>query len=450
MLRYLVVPIVLFSSLAASQELQTYAFRGVHVIPMDTETILQDQTVVVSGGRITAIGAADSVTVPSDAVLIEAEGRYLMPGLAEMHGHVPGTGDQQYLKDVLFLYVANGVTTVRGMLGQPTHLELRMQIAEHEVIGPRLITSGPSLRGGRVDSPEHARQIVVEQAAAGYDFIKIHPGITRAQYDAGARAAAEAGLRLAGHVPEEVGISHALASNQASIDHLDGYAQYLVPPGVDISNRDPGYYGVNLLDLIDEDRIVQAARETRDAGVWVVPTQILFEQRISPTPARELAAREDMVYMPPAMVERWVQAKERTLDSISVPDGATRLVDVRRRLIKALHDEGAGLLLGSDAPQVFNVPGFSIHHELRSIMDSGLTAYEALRTGTVAPAEFFGAADEFGSIRVGLAADFVLVEGNPLENAAVAGRPTGVMLRGLWLDRGRIDEGLAAIAARQR
>ena len=451
MLRYLTVPTLFVSALAVAQELPTYAFHGVHVLPMDTEAVLEDQTVVVSDGRIAALGAADEVSVPRGAMLIEAEGRYLMPGLAEMHAHVPGPDDRQYLEDVLFLYVANGVTTARGMLGQPSHLELRTQIDRHEVLGPRLITAGPSLRGGTVDSPEHARAIVLGQAEAGYDFVKIHAGITRAQYDAAAQAAAESGLRLAGHVPEDVGIAHALRTGQASIDHLDGYAQYLVSPQIDISNRDIGHYGMNLLDLMEPERIVQAARETRDAGVWVVPTQILYEQRVSPTPARELGARADMAYMPRAMVQRWIRGKEEVLAMISaVPDGGARLLDVRRRLIKALHDEGAGLLLGSDAPQVFNVPGFSVHHELRAIMDAGLTPYEALRTGTVAPAEYFGAQGEFGRVSVGLAADLILVDANPLEDAAVASRPLGVMVRGLWLDRAQLDDGLAAVAARQR
>jgi len=452
MLRCLVVSTLLLSSFAASQELETYAFRGVHVLPMETEHVLENQTVVVSDGRIAQIGAIDDVLVPHDAIVIEAEGRYLMPGLAEMHGHVPGTEDAQYLKDVLFLYVANGVTTVRGMLGRPTHLRLRAQIARHEMLGPRLITSGPSLRGGRVDSPEQARRIVLEQAEAGYDFVKIHPGLTRTVFDAAVQAAAEAGTRIAGHVPTDVGVGHALEVGQASIDHLDGYAQYLVPPGVDLSTTEPGYYGMNLLDLIDEDRIRQAAIDTREAGVWVVPTQTLIEQRVVSSPSsRDLAARPEMAYMPGAMVEGWVQSKERILATTSaIPDGGRRLVEMRRRLIKALHDEGAGLLLGSDAPQVFNVPGFSLHHELRAIMSAGLSPYEALRTGTVAPAEFFSARDEFGGVRVGLAADLILVDGNPLQDATAVRRPLGVMVRGLWLDRTALDEGLAAIANRHR
>ncbi len=452
MLRYLIVPTLLFFTIAAAQESESYAFVGVHVVSMDSDDVLTDQTVLVSSGRISALGAAGNVEIPGDAVVIEGEGRYLMPGLTEMHGHVPGSDDSQYLEDVLFLYVANGVTTVRGMQGQPGHLELRAQLASHEILGPRFITSGPGLNGNRIDGPDDARRLVLEQAQAGYDFIKLLRGLSRAEFDAAVEAGAEAGIALAGHVSEDVGVGRALEARQATIDHLDGYIQYLVPSQADLANREPGFYGVNLLDLVDEDRLIQAAIDTREAGVWIVPTQALVEHVAMPSPtAQERAAGPAMAYMPPDIVQGWIASKERILGTISeIPAGGSRLQEIRRRLIKAMHDEGVRLLLGSDAPQIFSVPGFSLHQELGLIVDAGLSPYEALRTGTVAPAEFFAAEDEFGRIRAGLAADFILVEGNPLENVAAASRPHGVMVRGVWLDRARLDEGLATIAARHR
>ncbi len=450
MLRYLIIPTLLFFTITTAQEPQSYAFQGVHVLSMDSDNVLRDQTVVVSGDRIIAIGSAQNIEIPGDAVVIEAEGLYLLPGLAEMHGHVPGIDDTQYLEDILFLYVANGVTTVRGMLGQPTHLGLREQIANHEILGPRFYTSGPSLRGGRVGGPDNARRIVLEQAEAGYDFVKVHPGLTRAEFDAAVEAGVEGGIDLAGHVSVNYGVGRALEARQATIDHLDGYVQYLIPPEADHSGTQAGFYGVNLLDLIDEDRITQVARETRDAGVWNVPTQSLIEHRVVPETSAEIAQRPEMAYMPRSMIQNWIQSNERVRGTISSPNAGNRLLEIRQHLIKALHDEGAGLLLGSDAPQVFNVPGFSIHHELRGIVAAGLTPYEALRTGTVAPAEFFEAEDEFGRISVGLAADLVLVEDNPFEDVAAVSRPLGVMVRGEWLDRSRLDDGLAAIAGRHR
>ena len=195
---------------------------------------------------------------------------------------------------------------------------------------------------------------MLQQQQAGYDFIKLLRGLSRAEFDAAVEAGAEAGIALAGHVSEDVGVGRALEAHQATIDHLDGYIQYLVSPEVNLSNSEPGFYGVNLLDVVDEDRLVQAAIDTREAGVWIVPTQALVEHIALPSPtAQEQAARPEMAYMPPDIVQGWIASKERLFGAISsIPDGGSRLQALRRRLIKTMHDEGMNLLLGSDAPQI--------------------------------------------------------------------------------------------------
>ena len=243
MFRYNIFAVLVLTTSATAQELPTYVFSDVNVLTMEATESIDNRTVVVTDGRIAAIGLPGDVEVPPDAVVIDASGRYLMPGLTEMHGHVPGSDDRQYLEDVLFLYVANGVTTVRGMQGREGHLELRGQIDRHEVLGPRFITSGPALNGNVVDGPDEARQFVLDQADAGYDFIKLLRGLSRAEFDAAVQAAAEVGTHVAGHVSEDVGVARALAARQATIDHLDGFPQYLLPPEVDQSAIDPGFYG---------------------------------------------------------------------------------------------------------------------------------------------------------------------------------------------------------------
>ena len=441
-----------FSAIASAQESPVYAFLNANVITLNDEEILPGQTVIVVDGRIDSIMSVASVTVPPDSITIDASDSYLIPGLTEMHGHVPSATDQQYLEDVLFLYVANGVTTVRGMQGREGHIELRGQLARHEVLGPRFITSGPALSGNVVDGPDEARQLVLDQAAAGYDFIKVLRGLTRVEFDAAVQAAAEAGTYLAGHVPEEVGVARALEAGQATIDHLDGYPQYMVSPEFDPSSTDAGFYGVNLLEMIDDEQIAQVARETRDAGVWIVPTNTMIANVALASPsAEELAARPQMAYLPPDLVQGWVQSKQGRVGTINrEPGDGRRLVELRHRMVRIMHEEGVGLLLGSDAPQFFNVPGFSLHNELAYMVDAGLSPYEALRMGTVAPADFFDAGDEFGRIAIGLAADLVLLADNPLEDVGAASRPLGVMVRGEWLDRDALDAGLAAIADRHR
>lgn len=442
----------LLTSATAAQQDPAYVFQGVNLVTLRAEEVLPGQTVLIADGRIAAMGPGDSVTVPPDAVAIDASGLYLMPGLTEMHGHVPSPEDRQYLQDVLFLYVANGVTTVRGMQGREGHIELRGRIDRHEVLGPRFITSGPALTGNAVDGPDEARQLVLDQVAAGYDFIKLLRGLTREEFDAAVQAAAEAGTHVAGHVSEDVGVARALQAGQATIDHLDGYPRYLLPPEIDPSSTDAGFYGVNLLEWMDDERIRQVARETRDAGVWIVPTNTMIANVALTSPsAEDLAARPQMAYLPPDLVQGWVQSKQGRVDTINrEPDAGRRLVELRNRIVGIMHEEGVGLLLGSDAPQFFNVPGFSLHNELAYMVEAGLSPYEALHMGTVAPADFFDAEDEFGRIAVGLAADLVLLADNPLEDVGAASRPLGVMVRGEWLDRARIDAGLADIAARYR
>ncbi|MGB5622871.1 MAG: amidohydrolase family protein [Gammaproteobacteria bacterium] len=426
---------------------ETVAFIGVNVVPMGREVVLTDQTVLVEDETIRTIGPRGSVPVPEGARAIDASGQYLLPGLAEMHAHIPGRRQREgWLQEVLFLYVANGVTTARGMLGAPCHLQLREQVARHEVLGPRVFTSGPSLNGNSVYGVEQARDMVTEQAGKGYDFLKLHPGLSADEYRAIATTAAELEIPFAGHVPEDVGLRMAFASSQATIEHLDGYMQALLPPGSDATS-DPGFFGLGLVGQVDPNLIPQLARETSESGVWNVPTLSLIENFVLPEDPMVKAMEPGMQYVPRDMLRGWIASKRGTLDAPDYDaDAAERLVVIRAALVKAMHDKGAGLLLGSDAPQVFNVPGFSIHHELDALVNAGLTPFQALRTGTVYPAAFFGAADRFGSVAEGLEADLILVRSNPLLGVATLREPLGVMVRGHWLDRAEIDRRLGQLA----
>jgi len=430
-----------FSSFAAST-----VFVNVNVVPMGTDEILHERTVVVTDGVIAVIGKVDEVPLPDDAEVVDGTDRYLMPGLAEMHGHVPPAASEN-LERILSLFIANGVTTVRGMLGEPGHLELRDAIRRREVRGPRLITSGPSFNGQSVDGPKHASEMVRRQQAAGYDFLKIHPGLSRDEFDAIAATADEAGIPFAGHVPEDVGVEAALDAGIASIDHLDGYMQLLLPADVDPSGGFGGFFGLLIAGAALEERIPAVARATADAGVWNVPTESLFEHVTSPVPPEELADWPEMKYMPAETVRQWEQRKAEIIgDPNYDPEVAARAAELRRKLIVALSDAGAGLLLGSDSPQIFNVPGFALHRELEYLVDAGLTPYQALATGTVNPARFFGLSASVGAVQTGLEADLILLDDNPLDNIEATRRIHGVMLRGEWISREDLDQLLETFA----
>ena len=405
-------------------------FVNVNVVPMNTETIVPGQTVVVADGIIVAIGDVDVVPVPEDAEVVDGTDRYLMPGLTEMHAHVPATaaGD---LDRIFTLFVANGVTTVRSMLGHRSHLRLREEILEAQVFRPRLITSGPSLNGNSVAGAADGERTVREQHAAGYDFIKLHPGLSTDEFLAIAEAANELGMPFAGHVPVAVGVQGALRAGMATIDHLDGYLASLLPANHDTSGGYGGFFDVLLADEAITKKIAGIAAATARAGTWNVATQSLFEHRVSQVSPDELRNRPEMRYMPRATVRRWAATKERQLNERGFnADVAARAIEIRRMIIHALHEAGAGLLLGSDAPQVFNVPGFSLHQELEFLVLAGLTPFEALQSGTTAVATFLGI--NTGEVSVGREADLVLLDANPLSDISNTHRIHGVMLRGTW------------------
>ncbi len=432
------------------EELQgsSLAFRHVSVLPMTEEAVRADQTVWILNHKIHQIGPEGTVELPVGTREIDGTGSYLLPGLAEMHAHIPQQ-NRALMEETLFLYLSQGITTIRGMLGHPDHLVLREDVRSGNIGGPQIFTAGPSLNGTSAPDIATATQMVQDQQAAGYDFLKLHPGLSRTVFDAIVATAREVGIPYSGHISAEVGIHHALASDYASIDHLDRYLDGLIPPSAGLDPAENGFFGLNYTDQMDPAGIEALARETQKAGVWNVPTMSMLVRWVGPVSADELAAAPEMQYMNPQTVDNWKKGKfSMTSYESWNPERVERFFTLRRQMLKALQEAGAGILLGSDAPQVFNVPGFSIHHELAEMVASGLTPYEALRSGTALPALFFGQQGAFGTLEPGAAADLILVRANPLEEVSHLRNPLGVMVKGQWLDQATLEAGLAKIAAR--
>ena len=447
----LVVMAVAAPARAAAPAPAPTLFTGATVITLSGAGTLLRHDVLVVDGRIARVAPAGTVEAPPGTRRVEAAGRYLIPGLAEMHAHLPGPERREYAEDVLLLYVAHGITTVRGMLGHPWHLELRESIAARETLGPRVYTAGPSLNGGSAPDAATARRMVREQKAAGYDFLKLHPGLKREVFDAIAEEARNAGIPFSGHVSEDVGLARSLEAGQRAIDHLDGYMQALVEPGCFDGPVAAGIFGIGLTRCASAARIPAAVKMTRDAGTWMAPTEVLLERWVYPPDLEALRRDPASRYVPDAVLEQWYAGRVRFLGAAALPaDVAEKFVSLRRELIRQLHAGGVPLLLASDAPQVFTIPGESALAELELYVAAGLTPAEALTTGTVNPARFYAAGDVFGSVSEGLEADLVLLEGNPLEDISQVRRIAGVMVRGRWLDRGELDARLDALAARQR
>jgi imidazolonepropionase-like amidohydrolase len=327
--------------------------------------------------------------------------------------------------------VDGGIGLVRGMLGHPRHLEIRKRAASGAIVSPVIYTSGPPLNGNSVPGAEVAAKLVREQQEAGYDLLKIHPGITREAFETLASTAKEVGIRFSGHVPVDVGVYRALELGYETIDHLDGYVEALAG----LVGKPSQFFGVNMIAAIDESKIPDLVAKTKAAGTWMVPTEALIENVVGTISIDELKARPEIVkHATPNEIAAWTKTKEGLAAGVSAAD-RQRFVDTRRKLIRALHSGGVPFLLGSDAPQMWNIPGYSVHRELQSLVAAGLTPYQALHTGTVNVARFYRREKTSGAIAAGMNADMFLVTGNPLENINRTMDIVGVMLRGKYYAR---------------
>ncbi|REG29763.1 imidazolonepropionase-like amidohydrolase [Archangium gephyra] len=420
----------------------TVAFVDVNVVPMDSERLLAHQTVVVRGERIVALGPVDATPVPVGAARVEGRGRYLMPGLADMHLHlVPGTGQpEDPAGQVLALLLANGVTSARALGGpKDTSRLVRDRVARGEVLGPTLRVAAPSLHGKSVQGPEQARQRVREYKAAGYDLLKTHGSLGRETYDAMMSEARAQGLAVSGHVTPDVGLFHALESGQ-QIEHLDGYLNELLPEN-DSARQEVGQVEVGEpLERMEPARIPALAEATRKAGVWSSPTLALFETVTSPEGVESLRTRPELRYAKQASVEAWTQMLANDSQMTSAPAGRKhRFAELRRQVTRGLYTAGAKLLVGSDSPQLFMVAGFAVHREMEALAAAGIPPYGVLEAATRNAAEYLGEAGTWGTVAEGRRADLLLLEANPLEDVKHTRDIAGVMVRGQWLPRSELD-----------
>lgn len=435
-----------FSFSAFSQQLidsreREIVFTSVNVVPMDSEKIIANSMVMVKDGKVTAIGK--KLKYGRNALVIDAKGKYLIPGLAEMHAHVPPNENIESHKEVLFLFAANGITTIRGMLGHPKHLELRSMINSGEVFGPRFYTTGPSFNGLSVKTAERGAAMVREQKTAGYDYLKLHPGLTKETFAAISSTANEVGIPFAGHVSFGVGVWRAIDAGYSSIDHMDGFVEAMVPGIESMVEQQTGLFGMFVAEKADVSVMPKLMKELKEKNIWVVPTQSLADRWFAANYTGDDFLKDpDSKYMDKKIVNQWIDTKKNLManaqyDAKKIDD----FIKLRRKLIYECQQNGVGLLLGCDAPQIFNVPGFSTHNELKYLVDAGLTPYQALRTGTVNVAKYLNLADA-GTIKPGAIADLVLIEGNPLTDITNTKKVEGVMVRGKWLSKNEIKAGL--------
>ncbi len=423
-----IIFLIFLTLFSLSANAENTVINNVTVLTMDDKGVLSGATVVVVNDRITYAGPPAAAPMPGNVDnIIDGTGKFLMPGLAEMHGHLPSSGwSRERQERILFLYLAGGVTTVRGMLGDPIQFELRKEITAGTMDGPVLYLAAPSMNGNSVSSPADGRAKIQRYAAQGWDLQKIHPGLTRAEYEAIANEANKLNFPFGGHVPADVGIERALGAGQISIDHMDGYLQMV---------------GGDKREMTDDD--FRAMIEmTKHSGSWVVPTHELFNVLIGGGDVAALTARPENRYLTPDALASY-QRRAANANSSANP----LAVKNRNRLLKALADAEVNLALGSDAPQLFSVPGFSIWREIQSMQAAGLTAAQILKSGTSAPGRYFADKDTFGTVAAGSRADLILLNRNPFEDIEAVFDQAGVMAAGKWYSRADIDARLDTISA---
>ena len=416
----------------ASAQAPTTAFSHVTVIDGRSPEPRSDRSVVIRGNRIIAEGPAAAVRIPGGARVIDGRGKFLIPGLWDMHVHTVMPGG----RDVLKLYIANGVTGVRDMAGEwATLTKWRSAIANGSLIGPRIIASGPYLEGGDqpiphllVKTPADAAPAVDSLVKLGVDFIKVHGQLTPESYFAIARAARARRIPFAGHVSRTVGAAAASDSGQASIEHILAVPNPCTPAEVvALAPRFPVQAALGRCDTLDQAPLYAKLKHN---GTWVVPT-LVAQVEVSLWPKRELPGDSVASYLPDSL-RTYVAGIFPMVDSVP-PDAdvnGRKLFDKRVAVTGALFRAGVGVMAGTDAPLRNSPPGFGLHEELIHLTRAGLTPFEALRSATLEPARFLGIVDSLGTVEVGKVADLVLLAANPLADIRNSSRSVVVMANG--------------------
>ena len=412
------------------------AFVHVNVIPMNVPGILRGQTVLVRDGRIVAIGPDRAISLPRDATRIDGRGRYLLPGLVDAHVHL---FDESSIPDFA-MYLASGVTTIRNMQGAPLHLRLRDELARGLRLGPTLYTTSAFAEGDAVRSPAEALAFVQKARADGYDAIKLHSPLPPALFHAVAEEARRTGMPLVGHAPgKEVSLAEAVASGQRTIEH----AESLLQEGTDQQQPNDA----------DIEPIVRALAAR---SVCVTPTLVVFQNVIRMTeqyPALVgLLARPELRYVDPALRANWQPDSNEYVTrwrghETEIPGALAkfqRQFAWMQRLTKALADAGVSVIAGTDASGAMVLPGFSLQEEIELLHAAGLSRAQALSAATRDAAACMGGEREFGTIRVGMRADLLLLASNPLEHLSALAAPVGVMARGRWLPAAQLRNQLRA------
>jgi imidazolonepropionase-like amidohydrolase len=460
-MKHLLRALLLTLLAAASASPKSLVLRHVNIVDVNAGTVRRDMTVEIAGNRIAAIspGAAD---VPPDANVVDASGKYVIPGLWDMHVH-------WYDKRYLPLFIANGVTGMRQMWGMPEHHQWRIDINTGSLVGPREVIASAIIDGPKpiwpnsvaVKDAAEGRAAVIREKEKGADFIKVYSLLPRDAFMGIVAEAKEQHISFAGHVPNSVRASEASDAGMKSMEHLSGVLlecsthedairQALEDASAENTAavmRAGRAHARELLETWDDARAAALFAHFLKNGTWQCPT-LTVNRAFAYLDDPNLAGDPRLRYMPEAIRQSWDPKNDFRSREVTPEDYATRKATFARQLqiVGAMRRAGVDILAGTDVLNPYCFPGFSLHDELALLVQAGLPPLDALRAATTNPARFLGTS-EFGGVEEGRIADLVVLDANPLEDIHNTRRINAVIFDGKYYPRRALDRMLRDVEA---
>ena len=422
---FILLPVLLGVQVNQEAPSQLLVFNHVNVIDMTGAPPQADMTIVIQGTRIIAIGKSSKIRIARAARVIDATGKYLIPGLWDMHTHL---GDDEFDRNsYLRLFIANGVTGIRIMDGAPEHHLWRREIESGTLLGPRMLIASRAIGFSDLSniSTEQVRREVRKAEQEGADFIKVHDNVLRESYVALLDEAKRFGLPVEGHVPASITAEAASNAGQKSIEHFTGLDEA----------------------KSDESKAEALSAVFRKNGTRLCPTLIMRSNYASLDDAG-LANDPRLRYVKPAWRKRWLSM---TKEAVNTPPGEwskrKELIRKEKALVGKMQKAGVLILAGTDDGNPYSIPGFSLHDELAMLVEAGLTPMQALQAATYNAAKFFDKLDSMGTVEKGKLADLILLDADPLENISNTARINAVVVNGRYFPKGALQNMLAEVAA---
>lgn len=459
-----VLPVLLLAHTTQNAQPKQLVFTHVTVIDATGAPANSDMTVVITGDRITEIGKTSKVSVPKNAQVVDATGKFLIPGLWDMHVH-------WYLKDYLPLFIANGVTGARLMWGMPMHQQWRKQIENGTLLGPKLVIASPIVDGPNpvwsgsvsVKNEAEARQAVTKARQDGADFIKIYSRLTREAFFAIADETKRQGVPFAGHIPQSITVAEASDAGQKSIEHLTGILTACSSREEELRketeaaiSRAQGSFSSagfrqltrSMLETYNTEKAASLFARFKRNHTWQCPTLTVLRS-IAFLDDPKLRDDPRLKYMPPATRTQWDPTKDfRFKDRTAEDFELARLVFKKQlAVVGPMQRAGVEFLAGTDVLNPYCFPGFSLHDELALMVNAGLTPMEALQAATLNPARFLGKEKELGTVEKGKLADLVLLDANPLEDITNTQKINAVVVGGKLIPKSELQRMLATVEA---